>query len=94
MVELEPAMRLIEIAHRLRVERRLLTGQAAGEVEETVEATADLLDDVFEVRAGELSCRNTSLEYLIGTSLALLRPGIYGHLDNDLARRAPAGRRA
>jgi S-DNA-T family DNA segregation ATPase FtsK/SpoIIIE len=78
MVELEPAVRLIEIAHRLRVERRLLTGQAAGE-EETVEPTADLLDDVFEV-VRENSCRNTSLEYLI-ERLALLRPGIYGHLD-------------
>lgn len=80
MVDLDPAYELVEIAYRLRVERDLLTGQAAGE-HEVVEPTADLLDDVHEVLK-ENACRNTSLDQL-REALALLSPGIYGHLDNE-----------
>jgi S-DNA-T family DNA segregation ATPase FtsK/SpoIIIE len=80
MVELDPAVRLVEVAYRMRVERGLLTGQAAGEVE-TPEPEGDLLDDVHEVMQ-ENQCRNTSLNHL-RDKLGLLRPGIWGHLDND-----------
>jgi S-DNA-T family DNA segregation ATPase FtsK/SpoIIIE len=81
MVELEPAVRLVEVAYRMRVERGLLTGQAAGEVELPAEPEGDLLDDTHEV-VKENGCRNTSLDQL-REGLALLRPGIWGHLDNE-----------
>jgi DNA segregation ATPase FtsK/SpoIIIE, S-DNA-T family len=81
MVDLEPAVKLIEKAYQLRVARGLLTGQAAGELEEPSAPEGDLLDDVYEVMQ-ENQCRNTSLDYL-RDKLGLLRPGIWGHLDNE-----------
>lgn len=81
MVELEPAVKLVEKAYQLRVARGLLTGQAAGELEVPAEPEGDLLDDVYEVMR-ENQCRNTSLDYL-RDKLGLLRPGIWGHLDNE-----------
>lgn len=81
MVELDPALKLVEKAYQLRVARGLLTGQAAGEPDEQEEPEGDLLDDVYEVMR-ENQCRNTSLDYL-RDKLGLLRPGIWGHLDNE-----------
>lgn len=72
------------IAQKIRAMRLaagLLTGQAAGEPDGPDEPQPDLLEDVYEV-IKENRCRNTSLDYIRG-KLGLLRPGIYGHLDND-----------
>ena len=67
-------------ARRLRLAAGLLTGDAAGEAHAVPEPQANLLDDCCEV-VTEAGGHNMSLDTL-RDRLGLLRPGIYGHLDN------------
>lgn len=68
-------------ARALREAAGRLTGQAVDDVLEAEAEQVVLLDDCREVMDAEQSTRMTLGE--IRDRLALLRPGIYSHLDND-----------
>ena len=86
MVELEPAHELAAKAYRLRKEAGLLTGQAAGEDDETAAPKANLLDDIRDVMdnpAGQVQPASRMHLATIVEALQLVRPGAWDHLDAE-----------
>lgn len=81
MVDVGLAVELADKAYEMRRSRGMLTGAAAGEVAEDEARQVDLVADVREVM-DEQAGRNMSLTG-IREALELLRPRLYGHLDNE-----------
>jgi DNA segregation ATPase FtsK/SpoIIIE, S-DNA-T family len=73
------AEELMMTARAIREGRGLLTGQAAGEEAEREELQVSLLDDARHA----FQQNRAMLLGEIREGLELLRPGIWGHLDND-----------